>query len=89
MKIKPVMFCAHSDYEASFEACFMDLGCLEKQFFNSAVGKQQKASRHIAVNSLCHSGPFPDWLSSPIAVLNGFKVVIFAATTKLVVTTSN
>ena len=43
---KPATIHAHGGYiyKASFEACFVDLGCLEK-FFNNAVGKQQKASQ--------------------------------------------
>ena len=37
MKIKPVMLCAHGGYEASFEACFVDLGCLEKHNLSTAL----------------------------------------------------
>ena len=33
MKTKPVMLCAHGSYKGSFEACFVDLGCLEKRNF--------------------------------------------------------
>ena len=36
MKIKPVILCAHGSY-ASFEACFMDLGRLEKHTFSTAL----------------------------------------------------
>ena len=66
----------------------MDLGCLEKHNFSTALLENSRKHHGIAVNShkAHHSGLFPDWLSLPIAVLNGFKVVIFAATTKLVVT---
>ena len=66
----------------------MDIGCLEKHNLSTALLENSRKHHGIAVNSHKASplGPFPDWLSSPIAVLNGFKVT---ATTKLVVTTSN
>ena len=59
----------------------MDLGCLEKHNFNSAVGKQQKASRHsvFSVNSHKASplGPVSELaVVVPNAVLNDFKVVL-------------
>ena len=49
MKIILVMLCAHSSYKDSFEACFVDLGCLRNTIFNSSVGKQQKPLRHGVV----------------------------------------
>ena len=52
MKTKPVTLCTHGGYKASFKACLLDLGWLEKHtIFNSAVGKQQKPSLHGVVNS--------------------------------------
>ena len=93
MKIKPVTLCAHGGYEASFEACFVDLGCLEKHNFSTVLLENSRKHHSIAVNS--HKallfGPV-----SRLAVVahcsvdcDSFKVVIFAATTKLVVATSN
>ena len=51
MKIKLVMLCAHSGYEASFEACFVDLGCLEKHIFSSALLENSRKHHGIAINS--------------------------------------
>ena len=44
--------CAHNSYQASFEACFVDLESLEKlKNFNSTVGKEQKPSQHSSPKS--------------------------------------
>ena len=53
----------------------MDIGCLEKHNLSTALLENSRKHHGIAVNSHKASplGPFPDWLSSPIAVLNGFK----------------
>ena len=74
----------------------MDVGCLEKH--NFAIVLLEKKQKHYTmvwffVNS--HKASPHSLVSGlavirPIAVLNGFKVVIqFSATTKLIVTTSN
>ena len=47
-KIKLVTPCAHSGYKASFEACFVDLGHLEKQNFSSALLKNSREHHDIA-----------------------------------------
>ena len=36
-EIKPVTLCAHGSYKASFEACFVDLECLEKHTFSKVL----------------------------------------------------
>ena len=38
-------------YEASFEACFVDLGCLEKHNFSTALLENSRKHHGIAVNS--------------------------------------
>ena len=71
---KLVALCAHGGYKASFEACLMDLGGLEKQ---------QKASWHGVVLRQFSQGfstraCFWTGCRRPTAVLKGFKLVIVA-----------
>ena len=64
------MPCAHGGYKASFEACFMELGHLQKHnfqqctIFHGAVGKQQKKSWPCIILRQFHNasslGSFPD-----------------------------
>ena len=67
-KINPVTLCAHGSYKASFEACFVDLGCLEKHTFSKVLLETaetitaQCGSPSILIR-LLHLGSFPDWLS--------------------------
>ena len=58
-RTKPVTSQAHDGYKASFEACFLDLGCLENTMFhfNNAGG-----SLSILIR-LLHSDPFPDCMA--------------------------
>jgi len=96
-KIKPVMLCAHGSYKDSFDACFVDLGCLEKHNFSTALlqnSRNHHSIKQFSVNSQ-KASCFSTWVRFRtgccrlMAVLNSFKVVIFATTTKLIVTTSN
>ena len=48
MKIEPVMLCAYGGYKPSFEACFMDLGCLEKHIFATALLENSRKHHSIA-----------------------------------------
>ena len=90
---KPVALCASSGYKASFEACLVDLGGLEKHNFNSAIGNSRKhhSMAWFSVNSHKASPlePVFELVVVVTAVLNGFKLVIVAVMTKLMVTTGN
>ena len=96
-KIKPVMLCAYSSYKASFEACFMDLGCLEKHNFSTAL--LENTRNHHSIKQFSVNSQKPSCFSTSVrfrtgcrrlmVVLNSFKVVIFATTTKVIVTTSD
>ena len=72
----------------------MDLECLEKHNLLTALLENSRNHHGIACFSIYSHKAFPLGLISwtgyhrPMAGLNGFKVVIFAATTKLIVTTS-
>ena len=66
-KIKLVMLCAHGGYKASFEACFVGLGCLEKHNFSSALLENSKEHHGIA------------WFShkaSPLGPVFGLAVIV-------------
>ena len=82
-KTKLVALCACSGYEVSFEACFVDLWDLEKHSFSTALLENSRKCHETVLFPL---GPFSD---CPIAVLNSFKVELFVATLKLIVTTGN
>ena len=82
MITKPVAvaLCARGGYKASFEACLVDLGGLEKQ---------QKVSWHGVV--LCQfsqgfstQARFWTGYCCPTTMFNGFKLVIVAVTTRLI-----
>ena len=64
-KIKPVTLCAHGGYKANFEACFVDLGCLEKHNFSTVLlensRKHGKRDFPSILIRLLHFGSFPDW----------------------------
>ena len=70
MKIKPKTHCAHGGYEASFEACFVDLECHEKQYFFQQCCDSRKY-HGIAVNS--HK-------VSPLGPISGLVVVTHHST---------
>ena len=79
-----VLLCAHGGYQASVEACFVDLEGLQEIM--------ALCSSSSILIRLLHLGLFSGWLSSrcsPVVVLYSFKVVIFAAMTKLIVPTGN
>ena len=64
---KPVVLCACSGYKASFEACLVDLGCLEKHNFQQCCWKTAESvtawrGSPSILTRLLHSGPFSDWL---------------------------
>ena len=66
---KPVAICAHSGYKAGFEACLMDLGCLEKHNFQQHCWKTAESvtawrGSPSILTRLLHLGPFSDWLLS-------------------------
>ena len=88
MMTKPVALCVHVGLSRGLRRPW------ETQFFNSAVGKQQTASRHVVVCCQFSQG-FSNWARfrtsccHPTTVLNGFKPVIVAVMTKLIVTTVN
>ena len=42
-----VALCSHGDNKASFEACFVDLGCLEKQ--NFSIELLENSRKHHAI----------------------------------------
>ena len=64
-KSSPVVPYAHGGYKTSFEACFLDLGCLEKHiFFNSTFGKRQKTTSSVDFHKVSSVQSFSDWLSS-------------------------
>ena len=69
-KIKLVTLCAHGGYKATFEACFVGLGCLEKHNFSSALLENSREHHGIAwfsVNS--HK-------ASPLGPVSGLAVVV-------------
>ena len=69
-KIKLVTLCAHGGYNASFEACFVGLRCLEKHNFSSAQMENSREHHGIAwfsVNS--HK-------ASPLGPVSGLAVVV-------------
>ena len=41
-KTKPVVFCANSGYQATFEACFMDLGGLEENTSTTVLNETSR-----------------------------------------------
>ena len=58
MKIKPVTLCVHGSYNASFEACFVDLECHAKHNLLTALLENSRNHHGIAcfsVNSLMAS----------------------------------
>ena len=66
---KPVALCAHGGYKASFEACLVDLGGLEKHNFQQRCWKTAESVTAwrgfpSILTRLLHSGPFSDWLLS-------------------------
>ena len=86
---KPVALCAHSGYKASFEACLVNLGGLEKHNFQQRCWKTAES---VSVKSHKVSPLRPVFglaVVVPPAVSNDFKLVIVAVTTKLMVTTGN
>ena len=51
-KIKPVTLCAHGSYKGSFEACFVDLECLEKHNILTALLENSRSHHDIACFSV-------------------------------------
>ena len=78
-------------YKASFEASFVDLGCLDKHSFSTRLLENSRDHNSIAWFSVNSHKSSPLGLISrlavivPWAVLNVFKVVKFVAMTKLIV----
>ena len=70
MKTKPVMPCAHGGYQASFEACFVDLGCLEKHNFSTALLENSRKHHGIAWFSVNSQK------ASPLGPVSGLAVVV-------------
>ena len=69
-RMKPVTPHAHGGYKASFEACFMDLGCLEKHNFLTALLENSRKHHGVAwfsVNS---------YKASPLGPVSGLAVVV-------------
>ena len=69
-KTKPVTPYAHGGYKASFEACFVDLGCLAKHNFSTTLLENSKKHHSIAwffMNS--HK-------ASPLGPVSGLAVVV-------------
>ena len=69
MKIKPVALCAHGDYQAGFEDCFVDLGCLEKQIFQQRCWKTAESikvcfSPRSHFRTGCHRHRSVEWFQS-------------------------
>ena len=98
MITKPVALCARGrargGYKASFEACLVDLGGLEKHNFSTVLLENSRKCHGMAwfsVNSHKASPLGPVFWTGccPPTVLDSFKLVIVAATTKLIVTTGN
>ena len=90
MKTILIALSAHSGYQPNFEACYVDLGGLEKHDFSTAL--LENSTRHsiawFSINSH-KASPLGPIFRLTIAVLNGFKVVIFVAMTKMIVTMSD
>ena len=91
-KNKLLALCARGSYKVSFKACFVDLGGLEKHNF-STVLLENSRKRHsmvwFSINS--HKATwacFRTGCHCPITALNSFKVELFVATPKLIVTTA-
>ena len=51
-KIKPVMLCVHSTYKGIFEACFVDLECLEKHNLLTTLLENSRNHHGIACFSI-------------------------------------
>ena len=68
-RTKPVTSHVHDGYKASFEACFLDLGCLENTMFHF---KNAGGSPSILIR-LLHSDLFPDWLLSSYRSVEQFQ----------------
>ena len=51
-KIMPVMLCAHGSYKGIFEACFVDLECLEKHNLLTALLENIRNHHGIACFSI-------------------------------------
>ena len=69
-KTKPVTPHAHGGYKASFEACFVDLGWLEKHNFSTTLLENSRKHHGVAwffVNS--HK-------ASPLGPVSGLAVVV-------------
>ena len=52
MKIKPVTLCIHSTYKGIFEACSVDLECLEKHNLLTALLENSRNHHGIACFSI-------------------------------------
>ena len=71
---KPVVLCARGGYKASFEACLVDLGGLEKHNLSTALSENSRKRHGMALLASIftrpgtrwglqgNSGPFSDWL---------------------------
>ena len=70
MITKPVALCAHGGYKASFEACLVDLGGLEKHNF-STVLLENSRKRHSMVRFSVNSHK-----ASPLGPVFGLAVVV-------------
>ena len=69
-KTKAVTPYAHGGYKASFEACFVDLGCLEKHNFSTTLLENSRQHHGVAwffVNS---------YKASPLRPVSGLAVVV-------------
>ena len=51
-KIKPVTLCVHSTYKGIFDACFVDLECLEKHNLLTALVENSRNHHGIACFSI-------------------------------------
>ena len=68
-EIKPVTLCAHGSYKASFEGCFVDLGCLEKHTFSIVLLENSRNHHSIAWFSVNSHKASPLGLISRLAVV--------------------
>ena len=90
---KPAALCAPGGYKASFEACLVDLGGLEKHHLLTALLENSRKCHSTAWFSVNSHKAFPlgpvfqTGCCRPTAVLNGFKLVIVTVPTKLIITT--
>ena len=81
-------------YHNGDQVYFVDLECLEKHSFLTALLENSRNHHGIVCFSVNSHKASPLWAHfltgyrRPMAGLNGFKVVNFAATTKVIITTS-